>query len=383
VKTALALLGFKTHVSWHKSIGWKPSWRGYVVGAIFKNTSQAKQFLLQEVLPKLQSGEYPWFAKDVFDISSYQSGVDRCIGSAKLMVDEPDQMRFLDTSPLEHVSDLILTAIFHRCPNEYLVTVLGWIYPHFKTTCPEPHRLIVQGFGACPGSTSNKPNKRKRNDIITIDSVSNEEKERIQSMVTESLEAAGLAVGWTGSGAVHGWDKRDCEFVEIKASGTSYFCAHNECVELTPTTEWNQAVRKPNATPHTQNAGKIKFRLYLDPDERCKKGQNPFWLKQNCFSCKNTMRRVCSVNPKTVRGLVWKDSGSKANEAARAAEVLETSMTSRTSTMSKDLEVPKSLESVGVLNDRSMCMQDGISAKNQPFSGVVKLSRFMMNLHFV
>ena len=228
-----------------------------MVGAIFKNTSQAKQFLLQEVLPKLHSGEYPWFAKDVFDISSYQSGVDRCIGSAKLMVDEPDQMRFLDTSPLEHVSDLILTAIFHRCPNEYLVTVLGWIYPHFKTTCPEPHRLIVQGFGACPGSTSNK---RKRNDIITIDSVSNEEKERIQSMVTESLEAAGLAVGWTGSGAVHGWDKRDCEFVEIKASGTSYFCAHNECVELTPKTEWNQAVRKPNATPHTQNAGKIKFR---------------------------------------------------------------------------------------------------------------------------
>jgi hypothetical protein len=96
-----------------------------------------------------------------------------------------------------------------------------------------------------------------------------EEKERIQSMVTESLEAAGLAVGWTGSGAVHGWDKRDCEFVEIKASGTSYFCAHNECVELTPTTEWNQAVRKPNATPHTQNAGKIKFRLYLDSISRC------------------------------------------------------------------------------------------------------------------
>ena len=99
-------------------------------------------------------------------------------------------------------------------------------------------------------------------------------------------------------------------------------------------------------------------------------------------------RRVCSVNPKTVRGLVWKDSGSKANEAARAAEVLETSMTSRTSTMSKDLEVPKSLESIGVLNDRSMCearqecMEDGISAKHKPFSGVVKLSRFMMNLHF-
>ena len=76
-------------VSWHKTLGLKPSWRGYVVGAIFQNPTQAKDFVSQCVLPKLQLGDDPWFVEGVFDLSSYNVGLDRCIGSAKLAAMTP------------------------------------------------------------------------------------------------------------------------------------------------------------------------------------------------------------------------------------------------------------------------------------------------------
>ena len=108
------------HVSWHKSIGWKPSWRAYIVGPIFKNIDVAKYFVRHILVPVLR--EECWFVNDLIDDRTFQKGFDRCIGSAKL--DTVNNMRFMDQHPLE-ISDQELKEIFGRCPNEYTLRCLG------------------------------------------------------------------------------------------------------------------------------------------------------------------------------------------------------------------------------------------------------------------
>ena len=49
VKDAFREIGFETHISWHKSIGWKPSWRGYAVGVIFQNPGCWCAFVSEKV----------------------------------------------------------------------------------------------------------------------------------------------------------------------------------------------------------------------------------------------------------------------------------------------------------------------------------------------
>ena len=68
-------------VSWHKSLGWKPSWRGYVLGPLFASAKDALRYFQLALLPALQMK--PWYVKDLFDDHSYHKGVDRCLGSAK------------------------------------------------------------------------------------------------------------------------------------------------------------------------------------------------------------------------------------------------------------------------------------------------------------
>jgi len=312
VKDAFREIGFETHISWHKSLGWKPSWRGYAVGAFFQNPTQAKQFVAKSVLPKLQIRENKWFVDEVFDLSSYNVGLDRCIGSAKLVAADPKEMRFLDTSPLEGVSDRQLTSIFFRCPNEYLLTVLGWIYPDFPRAA-EPHRLIVQGYGVCAAT---KNNKRKRDDSAKAPkstAVCSEDGALIQQMVAGSLEAAGFATGWEGFGAVRGVDRGGTHYVEIRAAGSSFFCAYNEC-ESMESAGWNPPARKAGDKVHT-SAGKIKFRLYLTADEKCP--DKRFWLKQNCFSCDNHFRRVCPVDDNVARQLLPRPLALNKSPASR------------------------------------------------------------------
>jgi len=300
VKEAFRDYGLDVSVSWHKTLGWKPSWRGYVVGAIFQNPGQAKQFVSERVIPKLPLEENPWLVDGVFDLSSYNTGVDRCIGSAKLTVKRPDDMRFLDTSPMESVSDAYLMSVFFKCPNEYLLTVMGWIYPDFLRW-NEPHLRFVQGFNEPIVAAKLHKRKREHTRTATSSSVCAEDGALIQQMVEESLESAGFVCGWQGAGAERGVDLNGIDYVEIRASGTNCFCVHNECEDKN-SSGWNIPVRKPNAMPHT-TAAKIKFRLSLLPEKLCP--DKRYWLKQNCFSgkCDNRFRRVCPVTGDTVRQL--------------------------------------------------------------------------------
>jgi hypothetical protein len=102
VKEAFNSVGFDVHVSWHKSIGWKPSWRGYAVGAVFRCPEDAKAFMNTLVIPKLKEDYGDWCEDEsewskLLDDTAYRKGVDRCIGSAKLDSKTPRDMRFLNT----------------------------------------------------------------------------------------------------------------------------------------------------------------------------------------------------------------------------------------------------------------------------------------------
>ena len=309
VTTAFRTVGLAVHVSWHKSIGWKPSWRGYVVGAIFKNLDQSKNFVETHILPALTSGEYPWFHFKLFDIASYSVGVDRCIGSAKLEPKNVNQMRFLDTSPLEAVSHKDLMAIFRKCPNQYLMMVLGFIYPYFNTW-RNPHTLLVKGdFGAIVGAGNKKRKRVGGSSSGTKGGLSKEYGDRIESMVSKSLKAAGLAQDWTGSGAHRGKSLHGNRFVEINGTtdpDANHFCAHRECEKLYPHTQYDppRLKKEIDRVPHT-NSKKVSFRLYIDEDVRVKKkGVSPYWLKGNCYSCEKSFRMVCQVDANLMKGLI-------------------------------------------------------------------------------
>ena len=289
IKRAFSELDMPVNVSWHKSIGWKPSWRGYAVGAFFKSPSDAKHFVADFVMPKLMSEQNnAWYNEGLFDLSSYGLGLDRCIGSAKLISGNPNDMRFLNTSPLEVVSDQPLVDLFHRCPNEYLLTVMGWIYPHF-TTNRSPHLKLMN----VPQSARISIPKRKREGTKApgqFTKLSQQESSALEHLIGSSLKQANFATGWTGERAVRGVFNGN-PFFDMNATGGSYFCVHNECDEkdgfpsLPP--------RKQNYTPHS-SAEKVKFRVTIAPEMR--DPEKRIWLRQNCFKCCNTFTRVCPVD---------------------------------------------------------------------------------------
>ena len=300
MKQAFSELEMPVNVSWHKSIGWKPSWRGYVVGAFFKNPSDAKIFVRDFVMPKLMSEQNnAWYSEGLFDLSSYGVGLDRCIGSAKLITANPNDMRFLNPSPLEGVSDQSLVDIFHKCPNEYLLTVLGWIYPQY-TANPTPHLKLVR----VPQSSAAARPKRKNGSLQSatpfksqrdseygeFTKLSQQDANALEALIGASLEQAGFAQGWKGKLAVRGTYKGK-PFFDMNAEGASCFCVYRECdgkvgFPSLPT-------RKADATPHSK-VDKLKFRVIVsgekgDPLKR-------LWLRQNCFACNNKLTRVCPID---------------------------------------------------------------------------------------
>ncbi len=115
-------------VSWHASNGWKPSWRGYLVGPMFKNLGSAREFARKLYVPTLRA-RFPWFREGVVDDAVYsRNGHDRCLGSAKFELDQREEMRFLQPNPIVGLTDGQLCDLFAACPNEYVLVVTGLAY---------------------------------------------------------------------------------------------------------------------------------------------------------------------------------------------------------------------------------------------------------------
>lgn len=277
-------------ISWHKTIGWKPSYRGYVVGPVFKDVDDAKHFSEQIIMPKLLTHEWFQEAYDgagVFDSSPYRVGCDRCLGSAKLNASSPETMRFLEVQPMGNLTDDKLMSLFQQSPNQYILTVLGWIYPHYIDGCDPTERYITFRFDP------KTERKKRKNDIssgkeLTPVNLSPTESVKIEEVIRKSLKKFEFENHWEGQGARKGADHNG-EYVEMLAKNESFFCMHKK--------------RNGVAARHTQRASKIKFRMYLD----AKGGESHTQLLQNCWNCSSKFGKVCPVQVEDLRSFIFNE----------------------------------------------------------------------------
>lgn len=354
-------------ISWHKTIGFKPSWRAYVVGRVFQDNYEAKMFVadrLQEECVSLFREHLPEPFKQsdrlskIIDCGTFSDGWDRCLGSAKLSTRDPQQMRFLSVQPLSAQTDEGLMDIFNECPNRYILTVLGWIYPQrvfsgnlgrdelvvkYRADVPRPKKGKASGATA-PSSTREKRVKcsdtRDSHEYLTEDQTA-----RLSRLVSDSFERHGLVhpqdpqKRWKGElGAAKVME--GLEYLEIQAAASDFMlCAYRNCTldaesprKTVPKIRTDAAMHSPDTS-----AGKINYQISLKDDHEP-------WIRQNCFKCGGQygfkMQYLCPVVfPPGVRSL--RDHVLGVSEVEKESARLET-----------DDRIDSSLEGIHVPNVR-------------------------------
>lgn len=318
-------------ISWHRTIGFKPSWRAYVVGRVFQDNYEAKMFVadrLQEECESLFREHLPEPFKrsdrlsKIIDCGTFSDGWDRCLGSAKLSTRDPQQMRFLSVQPLTAQTDEALMDIFNECPNRYILTVLGWIYPErvltgevgrdelvvkYRTDVTRPKKGKASGV---PPQASSREKRVKCGDSRDAhEYLTDDQTARLSRVVSDSFERHGLVhptdagKRWKGElGALKVMDGQ--EYLEIQAAASEFMlCAYRNCApvadsprRVVPTILNDAAMHSPDTS-----AGKINYQISLKDD------QEP-WIRQNCFKCGGQygfkMQYLCPVVlPPGVRSL--------------------------------------------------------------------------------
>ena len=328
-------------ISWHKTIGFKPSWRAYVVGSIFQDNYEAKMFVsdrLQEECVSMFRAHLPEPFKNsdrlskIIDCGTFSDGWDRCLGSAKLCTRDPQQMRFLSVQPLNAQTDKGLMDLFNECPNRYILTVLGWIYPEsvvcgdvnrndlivkYRADLPRPKRgkggasngSLKGGSTPFPGSSREKRSKcgdtRDSHEYL-----SEAQTVRLSQVVSDSFGRHGLVhpadatKKWKGElGAIKLMEGN--EYLEIQAAASDFMlCAYRNCVFADGDTPKRQIPKlKADTAMHSPetSAGKINYQISLKEDHEP-------WIRQNCFKCGGQygfkMQYLCPVAlPTGVRSL--------------------------------------------------------------------------------
>lgn len=324
-------------ISWHKTIGFKPSWRAYVVGRVFQDNYEAKMFVadrLQEECVSMFREHLPEPFKSsdrlskIIDCGTFSDGWDRCLGSAKLVTKDPQQMRFLSVQPLNAQTDKDLMDLFNECPNMYILTVLGWIYPEtvFRGDLPRDDLIVKyreelsrsnKGTGKAglrDGSIfSASPREKRAKCVDARDSheyLTAEQTARLTQVVSDSFDQHGLVhptdvkKKWKGElGALKSVDGN--QYLEIQAAASDFMlCAYRNCVlgdgnsprRQVPRLDTKSAMHSPETS-----AGKINYQIFLKED------QEP-WIRQNCFKCGGQygfkMQYLCPVAfPPGVRSL--------------------------------------------------------------------------------
>ena len=307
-------------VSWHKTIGWKPSWRAYVVGVVFKDIDYAKHFvhdvlvplcvpLIHERFPPVDD-EHAALVDGVMDVgNTYGVGFDRCLGMAKLVSDDPSSMRFLEVKPMDRFSDPSLVSTFSACPNEYVLSVLGWMYPRTldaKGEVEKPTALLLDYARSLDGgkrraaSSASSEGRSKAPRVVSSDDVAElpeDAAKRASDAFARAMRDAGLEKHWRGENVVKGRDGRG-EYVEMFSAGTGKrFCAYR-CFDMRQGDRENPrkgvAVRsKPKRHGTVGSERKIMFRAYLDRD----RDDGRYWIRQNCFKCGGKLQYACALDP--------------------------------------------------------------------------------------
>lgn len=310
-------------VSWHKTIGWKPSWRAYVVGVVFRDVDYAKHFVHAVLAPMCAplihsrfppaNDEHAAMIDGVMDVgNTYGVGFDRCLGMAKLVSDDPGSMRFLEVKPMDRFSDSSLVATFNACPNEYILSVLGWVYPRTLDANGDEEdptalridyaRTLDGGKRASSGTRgeSSKGNARRRTTRASNDDVVElppEAARRASDLFSGAMRDAGLEKDWRGENVVRGRDGRG-EYVEMFSAGEGKrFCAYR-CLDMRAGDGDNPRKGiplrvKPKRHGVFGSERKIMFRAYLDRD----RDDGKYWIRQNCFKCGGKLQYACAVEP--------------------------------------------------------------------------------------
>lgn len=285
-------------VSWHKSIGWKPSWRAYVVGPIFQNIDIAKYFVRHLLVPALQ--EESWFVDDLIDDRTFQKGFDRCIGSAKL--DTVNDMRFMDQHPLE-ISDHELKEIFGRCPNEYTLRCLGIVLPENYFTNPLAKVNLLQ----VPPGVNLKTKKRKhgRDAFLNVNKERCDAESVASDLVQKVLRENNFiseSTSWIGTHL--NIQKTDHKYIiNLRAANDSFFCVFKEFEEVD-----GELKKRSDASKHT-SSGKQIFKIVATSEKAV--------LRQTCFHCQKPEKQLCPLNTETfaqVQNLLFDTSDEDDNE---------------------------------------------------------------------
>ena len=216
----------------------------------------------------------------------------------------------------------------------------------------------------------------------------------------ESLNDAKFAFGWQGAFAGRGVDDSNHPFVDIKATGTSTFCVHRDCKPFAAEDGLKTPMHNTDAKAH-KKAGKIKFRLFLKPDPGCSEGR--FYLRQNCWGCKQYLRVVCPVKDDTAYGILQElqelnqgvdvpsggkrsktaqeaEGPSEAVEAERALELVDAMETFEAHETTEAREACEATDAMQAVE--AMVAGDGEEAGSVE-DGTISLERFMIDLNFV
>lgn len=312
-------------VSWHKTIGWKPSWRAYVVGVVFRDIDYAKHFVHSVLVPLCAplvharfppvDDEHAGLVDGVIDCgNTFGTGFDRCLGMAKLVSEDPGSMRFLEVKPMDRFSDTSLVSTFSACPNEYVLSVLGWMYPRTLDANGEeedPSALFLdytrsldrgkRGAAATGESRGSKATRTRRGEEDysrggAVD-LPDDAAKRASDLFANALRAAGLEKNWKGENAVTGRDGRG-EYVEMFSAGPEKrFCAYR-CLALREgdaDTPRKGVPLRSNPKRHGASGSerKIMFRAYFDRD----RDDGTYWIRQNCFKCGGKLQYACALEP--------------------------------------------------------------------------------------
>lgn len=279
----------RPQISWHKTVGWKPSWRGYVWGALFSDIEQAESFIAHRVLPRLEEEQADWYEDGILDKKTYAKGYDRCMGSAKMDYRNKGEMRFMQNCPLEKLSDEAMVSVFRACPNEYFLRCLGVVQDPLLSENP-----FISGLPA------QKMKKRRR--LASASSFSSiADATPIERAVSNALKNHGLCESWKGHTNTRATD----HWVEIRPSPESAFCVFKQC-ELTDTFEPRK--KRDTEEKHSMNNPGMVFRINLRPDK--KDPLKRYWLTQKCWSCgnktdkANRFERVCPVPDEVVAAVL-------------------------------------------------------------------------------
>ncbi len=206
----------KVHVSWHRSLGWKPSWRGYALGPLFASIDVARAYYENVLHPEVVKKS--WYVKGLLDHHSYHKGVDRCLGSAKFETAPQSEFRFLSPGLIDEVSDRACRDMMRSCPNEYVLRCLGLLYPRNWDGA-----LLRATAGLCAREVEGD----KRRKAATTTGVSKRAKvgkdDVFVKAVRKALSAGGYAREWSGRVETSAHEE-NCTKIFLRADEPHAFC---------------------------------------------------------------------------------------------------------------------------------------------------------------